>query len=65
MKDSFQIRFKPRSPPHMLKVGKGKFTCIVFDQVFDDFEVSIEASCSQGGRVGLGRRVHVGPTLHQ
>ena len=24
-------------------------TCIVFDQVFDNFEVSVKAGCSQGG----------------
>ena len=40
-------------------------TCIVFDQVFDDFEVSVKAGGSQGGRVGLGRRVDVRPALHQ
>ena len=40
-------------------------TCIVFDQVFDDFEVSVKAGCSQGGWVCLCGWVDVCPTLHQ
>ena len=37
----------------------------MFDQVFDDFEVSVEASCSQGGRVCLCGWVDICPALHQ
>ena len=37
----------------------------MFDQVFDDFEVSVEASCSQGGRVCLCGWVDICPALNQ
>ena len=40
-------------------------TCVVFDQVFDDFEVSVKAGGSQGSWVCLCRWVNVRPTLHQ
>ena len=47
------------------KETKKLHTCVVFHQVFHDLEVSVEASCSQRGRVGLRRRVYVRSTLHQ
>ena len=40
-------------------------TCVVFDQVFDDFEVSVKAGGSQGSWVCLCRWVNVRPALHQ
>ena len=40
-------------------------TCIVFHQILDYLIVSIKASCSQRGGVGLGGGVDIGSTLDQ
>ena len=40
-------------------------TCTVLNQVLNDFKVSVEASGSQWGRVGLRRRVDVRATVCQ
>ncbi len=40
-------------------------TCTMLNQVLNDFKVSIEASGSQRGRVGLRRRVDVRAAIRQ
>ena len=43
----------------------GRLTCLMFDEVFDDFKVAVETGGPQRRRIGLGRAVDRSAATHQ